>query len=1037
MQRGFLSAQFPLLTMFFDCVDGCNRIGAKAFHSRRGRTMHQTTCEHVRALDQAVDEQLNAHALSPPPSKRRRIDDSLPEPVDDPVLSPNAADPPTASVPVVIQPLPVNRSRPLTRSRVHHLNTAFREQHDAIPDGPPPLLPLPEPVQGTSRNVTHTRRRRLPFATESDLFGRHRVYNTRPPSIPDASPSDSTSQIPNRVPTTSTSVHDIIAPCPNLSAFYIQRHHWLGGQTKSLDDRDSLCNNVILQPDFNPDDIIGVNFRALDDQLAEAAKTWDPDYPPSAGWRNTTLKVQIPPPPSTASSSDPIFYEVTGFRERGLIDQMRRHFSHNEPTTFHYEPFEAYWTPPDAPPGTTPIEIRDEIYSSPAMMRYHREVQALKIDDSACELPRCVAAFMFSSDGLQFGNFCHAKGWPIFGSFGNVSKYERCKPLSNTVFEVAHIPTLPDAIAEAITKFHGKPPTDALLTHLRRELMQAVWKALLDDEFVHAWFNGVVIMCADGIPRRVFPRIITYSADYPEKVLIAAIRNNGDCLCPRCLVKKSSASMVGTPHDANLRVVKRRVGNKRYRDKITQARDLIYKHGRSVQSQAVEALLKGESYVPTINAFTERLGNAFNIYSALVVDQLHEVELGVWKSVFKHLIRLVHLSGSSAIVEFNKRFRAVPTFGSIIRLFAEDVSSVSRMAARDFEDILQCCIPVFEGLLPPLCDSPARTLIFLFASWHGLAKLRLHTKVTLKLLKGLTIKLGLALRNFAKLTEGLDVRETPQEYARRRKQYESSKAAKSKRKTRKSAQEKTTDNGRRRCHLNLSTYKMHSFGDYVGNIEEYGSTDSYSTQIGELRIRRIKAQYERTNRRNEVEQMTRISDICMVLEDIDNALKRHSESNASSEADTEGLESLLSGDPYFIGQTDRSEDMIPNIMLWVDRQRCDDAVKLFILQLKRHLLACFLGSRDHPDFSDNKLGQIQFQKGRMYRHRTLRVNYTTYDVLRDQDVINPSTPHCFALLPAELEPGSEDHPYIYAKISSTFDGYITTTSGLADGKRAD
>ncbi|KAG9097539.1 hypothetical protein FRC06_007447 [Ceratobasidium sp. 370] len=106
---------------------------------------------------------------------------------------------------------------------------------------------------------------------------------------------------------------------------------------------------------------------------------------------------------------------------------------------------------------------------------------------------------MFSSDGLQFGNFCHTKGWPIFGSFGNVSKYQRCKPLSNTVFDVAHIPTLLDAIEEAMTKLHGKPPTDALLTHLWRELMQEVWKALLNDEFVHAWFNSIAIKCTNGI----------------------------------------------------------------------------------------------------------------------------------------------------------------------------------------------------------------------------------------------------------------------------------------------------------------------------------------------------------------------------------------------------------------------------------------------------------------------------------------------------------------------------------------------------------
>ncbi|KAG9097540.1 hypothetical protein FRC06_007448 [Ceratobasidium sp. 370] len=209
---------------------------------------------------------------------------------------------------------------------------------------------------------------------------------------------------------------------------------------------------------------------------------------------------------------------------------------------------------------------------------------------------------------------------------------------------------------------------------------------------------------------------------------------------------------------------------------------------------------------------------------------------------------------------------------------------------------------------------------------------------------------------------------------------------------------------------------MHSFGDYVGNVDEYRPTDSYSTQIGKLHNHEIKAQYERTNWQNKVEQMTRISDICMVLEDIDNALRQHLKSNDSAGVNTEGIETLLSGDPYFIGQTDCSEDMILSIALWADCQQCDDAVKLFILQLRWHLLCRFLGSPSHPDFDDNQLGRIQFQKGRMYQHRTLQMNYTTYDVHREQDVVNPSTPHCFVLLPAELEADS-DHPYIYAKLS--------------------
>ena len=47
--------------------------------------------------------------------------------------------------------------------------------------------------------------------------------------------------------------------------------------------------------------------------------------------------------------------------------------------------------------------------------------------------------------------------------------------------------------------------------------MHAVLSRLLDDEFLNAYEHGIIIDGADGVRRRVFPRIFTYSADYPEK----------------------------------------------------------------------------------------------------------------------------------------------------------------------------------------------------------------------------------------------------------------------------------------------------------------------------------------------------------------------------------------------------------------------------------------------------------------------------------------------------------------------------------------
>ena len=47
--------------------------------------------------------------------------------------------------------------------------------------------------------------------------------------------------------------------------------------------------------------------------------------------------------------------------------------------------------------------------------------------------------------------------------------------------------------------------------------MHAVWMNLLDDEIIDAYVNGILIEFIDGVTHRVFPRILTYSADYPKK----------------------------------------------------------------------------------------------------------------------------------------------------------------------------------------------------------------------------------------------------------------------------------------------------------------------------------------------------------------------------------------------------------------------------------------------------------------------------------------------------------------------------------------
>jgi hypothetical protein len=56
-----------------------------------------------------------------------------------------------------------------------------------------------------------------------------------------------------------------------------------------------------------------------------------------------------------------------------------------------------------------------------------------------------------------------------------------------------------------------------MLTHLRRELAQAILRLLLDKDLMHAYANGEPIKLFDDIIRAMFPRFVCYCMDYPEK----------------------------------------------------------------------------------------------------------------------------------------------------------------------------------------------------------------------------------------------------------------------------------------------------------------------------------------------------------------------------------------------------------------------------------------------------------------------------------------------------------------------------------------
>lgn len=133
-------------------------------------------------------------------------------------------------------------------------------------------------------------------------------------------------------------------------------------------------------------------------------------------------------------------------------------------------------------------------------------------------------------------------------------------------------------------------------------------------------------------------------------------------------------------------------------------------------------------------------------------------------------------------------------------------------------------MPAFEGLFPADHDVVVQSLLYRFAQWHALAKLRMHSDSTLTALEETFKRLSWLLRKFRDFTcAAFSTMELPKERAARE---------------RKAAREGSgPDNvgagsgGRKVKKFNLNTYKFHAMGDYLQTIRLFGTIDSFTSQI--------------------------------------------------------------------------------------------------------------------------------------------------------------------------------------------------------------
>lgn len=202
---------------------------------------------------------------------------------------------------------------------------------------------------------------------------------------------------------------------------------------------------------------------------------------------------------------------------------------------------------------------------------------------------------------------------------------------------------------------------------------------------------------------------------------------------------------------------------------------------------------------------------------------------------------------------------------------------------------------MFEGLFPPDHDTIVQSLLYRFAQWHALAKLRMHSGSTITFLEETFEKLSRKLRKFQKYTcAAFNAVELPRE-----------KRAREKRASQRAENGNTSQesSGARVKKFNLLTYKFHAMGDYASTIRLFGTTDSFTTQIvrmfmpscsvpdvkfgqGELAHRALKAFYPLTNKLDTPAQLAKHERRRRVLRRVAEAGGSAPSSSNQSPADT-------------------------------------------------------------------------------------------------------------------------------------------------------
>ncbi|KAJ7868024.1 hypothetical protein B0H14DRAFT_3586641 [Mycena olivaceomarginata] len=304
-----------------------------------------------------------------------------------------------------------------------------------------------------------------------------------------------------------------------------------------------------------------------------------------------------------------------------------------------------------------------------------------------------IIPIIISSDKTQLTVFGNTTAYPVYMTIGNIPKEIRRKPSRRGHILLGYLPT------SRMKHVKNKAARRRILANVFHACMSYMLEPLKS-----AGVTGLPMTSGDGVTRRGHPIYATFVGDYPEQVLVTAVKTGE---CPTCDVPRDE---LGLPSDYPLRDL----------GKILDALDTL-----DSGPTAYAAACKDAGIKPIYHPFWEGLPYT-NIFQAISPDVLHQL----YQGIVKHLIAfLTEVVGEA---EIDARCRRLPPNHNI-RLFMSGISNLSRVTGKEHDQISRFVLALIIDVKLPnnISSAPLLAAVRGILDFVHLAQYPMHTSETL------------------------------------------------------------------------------------------------------------------------------------------------------------------------------------------------------------------------------------------------------------------------------------------------------------------